>query len=278
MPALELHPVRGNTRFTLRGIFADAERANAKAAELEGDGMKTWVFENTAPSGKTLHFVAARHDVEPASRAGIPQDHSAHWEATRMAVQIFRETLRAANKGGRSTRWYKKLDVEALHACLQKYRWNGTRLQVAASILSTTIIVHPFPNANHRTSISLARYYLTAEGIKWPKYTLRGEGANRLFRDTHAFFRESKYLLQLLRHKDLVRVALQEGYTHLGIGVNTEAEIRAADLALTAAQIKEKHAAACEAMIRSLADPKTLEALNSPATRKLRGWVDWFKA
>src|SRR5207248_4698004 len=133
-----------------------------------------------------------------AARAGIPQDHSADWEATRMAIQVFRGTVRAATKGGRSTRWYKALDVESLHACIQRYRWSGTRLQIAASMLSTTILIHPFPNANHRTSLSLARYYLASEGITWPKYTLRGEGAKRFFRNTHGFFRESKYLLQLL--------------------------------------------------------------------------------
>lgn len=194
-------------------MFRAQTEADRKVAELEAADMPVHQFTRPAPSGTVLYHVGARHAVTPASRAGIPHDHSAAWEATRLAVTTFRATLRAAKRKGGAARWYKDLDVGALHKCIQRYSWGGTHVEVASGILSSTIIAHPFPNANHRTSIALNRLYLEAVGITWPRYDLRGNGAARFFKDTHGFFRDSKYLLQLLRHKAMVRVAHEEGYT-----------------------------------------------------------------
>jgi hypothetical protein len=112
--------------------------------------------QETSPHGTPLFLVAARHDVTPAARAGLPQRHTVDWEATRMALEVFRQITRAARRNRGPVRWYKGLDVESLHACMQRYDWKGTKLDAASSILSTTILMHPFPNANHRTSIALA--------------------------------------------------------------------------------------------------------------------------
>jgi hypothetical protein len=234
-------------------------------------------YEQVSPSGARLFFVAARHDVTPAERAGIPQRHSVDWEATRLAIELFRQLTRAARRTRGPIRWYKGLDVESLHACVQRFDWSGTKLDTASGILSTTILAHPFPNANHRTSLSLTRLYLSSVDVDWPHYTLRGRGAQRLHRDTHGFFRESKYLLQILRHPQMVRTALEEGYTHLGIGPETEASIRPEDFILSAAEVRALHRDVCRNLLHDLASASAKTELSKPNPRRLREWVAWVQ-
>lgn len=276
MTALELHPQRGSVRFTLRGIFRTDQAAQTKIAELQAKGLECYSFDDESPAGNRLHFVAARHAVVPASRAGIPQNHSADWEATRMAVEMFRRVSRAARRGGSTVRWYKNLDVDALRACFQGIPWN-TRLDVASSMLSRLIVVHPFPNANHRTSLFLTRSYLESEGIRWPHYNLQGRGAARFHRDTHSFFKDSKYYLQLIRHRDLVRIAHEEGFTALHLGPASDVAIDPADLRLTPQDLRKKHLARATKLVRDLAGPHGEGELDQPTTRRLRQWVAWYQ-
>lgn len=194
-----------------------------------------------------------------------------------MAIQVFRDTVRAARRGNRAVRWYKGLDVEGLHRCIRRYEWNQTRQEVASHILSTTIIAHPFPNANHRTSLALARLYLASAGVSWPSYDLRGKGAARLFRDTHGYYRDSKYLLQLLRHQPLVRAAADAGFTHLLIGPGTEAEIRRADLSRTAEETRREHLARSLRLIEGLCSERQRPQLRAPNRSGLRDWVSWYR-
>lgn len=278
MKTLDLHPTRGGARLTLRGVFRSAEDAAARVAALEAKGLIVHSFQLPAPSGTALHHVAARHAVQPAARAGLPHVHTADWEATRMAAAAFRHVLRAARGIGIATRWYKALDVESLHACIRRYRWHGSRLEVAAHILSSTVVAHPFPNANHRTSLYLARLYLESAGVEWPHYSLRGRGAARFHRDTQGFILDSKYLLQLLRHRDMVRVAWEEGYTRLGIGPSAEVPIRPVDLELTPAEVRERHQGRAQRLIEDLADARSRAPLAEPNTRRLRDWVAWYQA
>lgn len=114
--------------------------------------------------------------------------------------------------------------------------------------------------------------------MRWPRYTLRGQGAARFHRDTQGFILDSKHLLQLLRHRDMVRVAWEEGYTHLGISPTAKAPIRPADLQLTAAQVRERHQRRAEKLIEDLSDAGALAALAEPNTRRLRDWVAWYQA
>lgn len=276
MPALDLHPVIHGTRFTLRGIFRTSALAEGAIERLVADGFVADQIEVGAPTGKTLHHVAARHQVQPALRAGIPQEHSADWEATRMAVQVFRGVARASRGPTTSLRWYKALDVPALHATIRAYPWTGTHLDVASRILSSTVVKHPFPNANHRTSISLMRLYLASVGIPWPHYTLRGGGKARFYRDGKPYLIESKYLLQLVRHRPLMRLAHEEGYTHLRIGDDAQAEIRAADLAKNGDQLRAAHLDRTRRYILGLAQAAGAERLDESNRQGLKGWVSWY--
>ena len=127
MHRLELHPYF-HARYTLRGIFRDELVAEGKARRLADQGMEAYVYEERSPRGSRLLFVAARHQVMPTRRAaGIPQSHNADWEATRMAIEVFRVVVRAASQAG-AVRWYKALDVQTLHDALQGHVWHGSAI------------------------------------------------------------------------------------------------------------------------------------------------------
>ncbi|MBI4393339.1 MAG: hypothetical protein HY556_06030 [Euryarchaeota archaeon] len=118
---------------------------------------------------------------------------------------------------------------------------------------------------------------MTSESVPWPGFDLRGRGARRLFRQTYTFFSESKYLLQLVRHQNMVGLAFEEGWTHVGIGENTEAEIRASDFHMTALQVREEHRNLCSVTMRGLADPKVVDVLEATGIKTLREWVSWYR-
>lgn len=271
--ALDLHPTFRGGRFTLRGLYHAEAPARAKAQQLEEAGMRVYAFADRAPDGDDWFHVAAKHDVTPRGRAtGIPHDHTALWDAVRMSVQAFREVNRGAlGRGG--VRWYKDLDVDVLRRTLQRIDWTGSHLDVATRIVSDLILAHPFPNANHRTSIFLARKYLASVEINWPSYSLRGRGNQRLHRETKSFFIGSKYLLQLYRHLPLVRAAVEAGYRALLIGSGAEAGISAADLDLRRPQIQLRHRAATRQMLISQASAAQEPLLLAPRTKALRDWV-----
>jgi hypothetical protein len=201
---LELHPTIQGARYTLRGLFDTRKAAESKLAELAADGLSVVGFEEPTPDGRTGYFVAARHDVEPTSRSPIPHDYAPAWQVTRFAVALFRNLTK--NRAGHPpVRWYKGLDVRALYGRIQAFAGQrGSLVERGAWLLSELIVTHPFPNANHRTALDLVRYYFRLHDVQWP-FELRGKGKDRLHRETKAFFIESKYLLQLLRHKALIR-------------------------------------------------------------------------
>jgi len=72
MPSLELHPTIGAMRYTLRGLYRDLDTQAKKAVQLRREGFQVATFDLTSPAGHPLFAVAARHDVSPLARAGIP--------------------------------------------------------------------------------------------------------------------------------------------------------------------------------------------------------------
>lgn len=135
--------------------------------------------------------------------------------ATRVAIETFRAIVRAARRKGNAFRWYKELEEERLKACVESWHWDGTVEEVASDILSKTVQAHPFPNANHRTSLAITRLYLDAAGLDWPPYSSRGRGIDRFHQATRPFVHRSKYLLHAMRHQPMLCIAHDGGYRQL---------------------------------------------------------------
>lgn len=273
--ALDLHPDYHGARHTLQGIFRGAGDAARASRRHLARGWLVIEYEQVSPSGRTLHAVAAREYAVRQRRARIPQDWSAPWLGARVALEAFRLAERGAAARGRRLRWYKPLEEDKLHALMTLYDLRGSRLDVAARLMSDTILAHPFPNANHRSSISLARTWLESEGVDWPPYSPRGRGIGRLIRETEPHILRSKYLLQLRRRLPLVRVAHEEGYRLLQVKAEAAVPIAADDLALGEAEVRDRHRRVCAHLLESLAGP-ALDEMRLPATRGLREMVAWY--
>lgn len=273
LTVLNLHPEYRNARYTLRGVFRDEADSLEHAVALEDDGMDTYVYADNTPSGERAFFVAARRKIDPDVRAGIPHQHSVDWEAVRMAVDLFRSIMRKA-QGKAAFRWYKKLEVALLHRKIQSFEWSGTHLDVASGIITDLILAHPFPNANHRSSIHFARNYLIVCGIKWPHYNLQGHGHQRLHRETKEFFIRSKYLLQLHRHHTMVQLAYELGFRKFRVGDDAEATITDGDWNLNPHEIRDRHQAAARKMLLDLADDEGCQKLRLPRSKTLRQWME----
>lgn len=274
VPTLELHPTFRGTRYTLRGIFRTEAAARNKGDELVASGLETYGFSEVTPAGHEAFFVAARHSVEPSTRSAIPHDHSPAWEVTRFAVFLFRQLTKT--RDGTRVRWYKGLDVPALHGRIQAFAGQRGDLASRASwLLSDLIVTHPFPNANHRTSLDLLRYYLYAHDIQWP-YELRGQGRTRFHRQTKPFFIQSKYLLQLLRHRAMIREAVDSGYDSLQIGDQARQDIIAADLQLRDNELRRRHRQICLDLITQLPSDATRRNIERQTPLDLQGWAAWL--
>ena len=100
----------GAVRYTLRGLYRDAEEAASKEEDLKNSGLETCQIELMSPKMNKLFAVLAKHDVSPTRRTGIPRSHTTDWEATRMCIEAFRRTVVAAGRAGDMTVWWLKDD------------------------------------------------------------------------------------------------------------------------------------------------------------------------
>lgn len=273
MACLTIHPEFDGARFTLRGLFVDADDAQAKADELEQAGHEIQLTNETAPSGRDLTHVLARREVARSSRAGLPHEHTTPWEAVRVALDRFRRHERAAQRKGREFPWYKPLNVHDLKATIEAWSWEGTIQDVAAGILADTIRAHPFPNGNHRTALFLAREYLDAVDVTWPSYSLRGRGIHRFYNGVEPFVHESKYLLQVLRRRPMLTLAHEEGYTELQVIEEGRHPLKEADLTATHDQLEDKHERAAARLLSDLAADEDEDKLSEDNSIGLADWV-----
>jgi len=67
---------------------------------------------------------------------------------------------------------YKQIELEQIPDALERVDWNRTAVDVAGQLMSTLILKHALPNANHRTSISMAQWYLESieTGFSFPEF------------------------------------------------------------------------------------------------------------
>lgn len=181
--------------------------------------------------------------------------------------------MRRAKIKGHGTRWYKDLEEEKIHRLVGSLKLDGTVREAAAAILSSTIVAHPFPNGNHRTSVQITLLFLRAQELNWPKYSLRGRGEQRLFRDCQPFFKTSNTLLLMIRRPGLVEAAQRHGYQWIQLTGSLAVETGMLDPNRPKKQLQTRHRKAALELIDSLADPSDSAALHAQNKLKLRQWV-----
>lgn len=107
------------------------------------------------------------------------------------------------------TQW-KPPEFTALQKALQTIQWKQSRAEVAADLISSVVLKHPFPNGNHRTSISLAVLYLTET---CPGFTI--ELTEDFESVTNTYIEDSKRILTVRRNSVPFRILKNAGATHI---------------------------------------------------------------
>jgi hypothetical protein len=94
---------------------------------------------------------------------------------------------------------YKQIELERIPDAITRVDWTGTAVDVAGQLMSTLILKHALPNANHRTSISMAQWYLESieTGFSFPDFAT-GEYDWKTW--VNEYIAESKRLLTVRRN------------------------------------------------------------------------------
>lgn len=67
---------------------------------------------------------------------------------------------------------YKQIELEQIPDAIARVDWNRAAVDAAGQLMSTLILKHALPNTNHRTSISMAQWYLESieTGFSFPDF------------------------------------------------------------------------------------------------------------
>lgn len=149
--------------------------------------------------------------------------------------------LEVTQKRGRAPTRYKKFEPFKIERFFESYDPTGKPIiDLAAEVLSTLLRAHPFPNANHRTTLVTTEALFKANGLRFPYY----EGAVKRWRrryvaDCNRFIQESKYWLKLRMN----RGKIPKSTRFLQVTKTRRHIISPGDLHLTAQDMAETHLA-----------------------------------
>lgn len=88
-------------------------------------------------------------------------------------LQIFEEIIKEKElEEETELEIYKQIELERIPDAIARVDWNGTAVDVAGQLMSTLILKHALPNANHRTAIGMAQWYLESieTGFSFPDF------------------------------------------------------------------------------------------------------------
>jgi hypothetical protein len=121
---------------------------------------------------------------------------------------------------------YKDLEIEDIPNALDHVQWHGPVAQVGGSLVSSLILRHALPNANHRTSIAMLRVYYEAvssqfdmpqtatDEYDWEPWVDEFiQDSKRLItvrRNSRRFFYLHQAGCNVVERKDGIRIHLQE--------------------------------------------------------------------
>ncbi|MFC6873125.1 hypothetical protein [Halobellus marinus] len=94
---------------------------------------------------------------------------------------------------------YKQIELGRIPNAIAHVDWTGTAVDVAGQLMSTLVLKHALPNANHRTSISMAQWYLESieTGFSFPDFATEAYGWKTWVNE---YIAESKRLLTVRRN------------------------------------------------------------------------------
>lgn len=149
--------------------------------------------------------------------------------------------LEVTRKRGRAPTKYKRFEPYKIRTFFESYNPSGKHIpEIAADVLSTLLRAHPFPNANHRTTLVATEALFKANGLRFPHYERAiPRWRRRYVADSNRFIAESKYWLKLRRNRD----KLGKDARVLQVTKTRKHAIKPGDLDLNKGQMAEKHLA-----------------------------------
>ncbi|WP_228443418.1 hypothetical protein [Natrarchaeobaculum sulfurireducens] len=162
-------------------------------------------------------------DFEGALDEMSPQDRT----ITVRLLQIFEEIIEEKElEEEAKLEIYKQIEIERIPDAIVRVDWNRTAVDVAGQVMSTLILKHALPNANHRTSISMAQWYLESietgfsfpnfatEAYEWKEwvngYIVESKRLLTVRRNTTAFSLLAEWGCDIVQRKNGIEIALEE--------------------------------------------------------------------
>lgn len=148
-------------------------------------------------------------DVDPDELVGHMSRENR--QITTNLLQAFIEIIEEKeNEEEEKLRAYKELEADGIPSALSQVDWTGTVAEVGGRLMSSLILKHSFPNANHRTSLVLLERYIKAHEFDFLLPRMHDDDYNwQGWADR--YIRQSKRLLTLRRNAPRFYYLWREG-------------------------------------------------------------------
>ncbi|MUV90832.1 hypothetical protein GJ629_13745 [Halapricum sp. CBA1109] len=126
-------------------------------------------------------------------------------------LQIFEEVIEEQElEAGANLEIYKQIELERIPEAIERIDWDRTAVDVAGQLLSALILTHALPNANHRISIGMAKWYLesTETGFSFPEFATADHDWKQWVDE---YIAESKRILTVRRNTTAFRLLTEWG-------------------------------------------------------------------
>lgn len=189
------------------GSYRDDEKVTVrKSSEVVDEEEIFLIYGNNAPKDALPGF-DSENELVQWIRERFDRDDL---QIVLAVFRAYRGILEEKANAGNRLRLYKMMELERIPEIINRVEWGQSVPDVGANLLSEFILVHPMPNTNHRTGISLLDRYLSSfdTGFSMPQTGEEGEWYDWV----EDFILNSKRLLTLRRRHNLFRYADEFGY------------------------------------------------------------------
>jgi len=151
--------------------------------------------------------------------------------------------IEVTERRGRAPTKYKNFEPYKIERFFESYdSQNKTLFDIAADVVSILLRAHPFPNANHRTMLLVAKGIFEANGFSFPWYEGKKPNWERYYvSDCSHFFWRSKYWLKIRYMRSELRARLKKGKRFMYFQGGGKLVVKEADLDLSDKQVATRH-------------------------------------
>ena len=217
------HP--GNPQYSLAYVTQDRDEITTteEDAIIEQYDLGEEFFVLYTNQGASGTVDTLDDDFEDALDEMSPQDRT----ITIRLLQIFEEIIEEKQlEEKEKLEIYKQIELERIPDAIDRVEWNRAAVDIAGQLMSTLILKHALPNANHRTSISMAQWYLESietgfsfpdfatEEYEWKEwvneYITESKRILTVRRNTTAFSLLSEWGCNVVRRKNDIEITLKK--------------------------------------------------------------------